>query len=43
MLKNRYPIPKIDDTLDQFQYEKYFTKMDLKFGYQQVQVREEDT
>ena len=29
--------------LDQLQQEKYFTKLDLSFGYNQVQVKEEDT
>jgi hypothetical protein len=35
-LKNRYPLPRIDDLLDQLQHAKYFTKMDLKSGYHQV-------
>jgi len=34
-LKNRYPLPRIDDLLDQLQYAKYFTKLDLKLGYHQ--------
>jgi len=42
-LKNKYPLPRIDDLLDQLQQEKYFTKLDLKFGYHQVRVKEEDT
>eukprot|EP00253_Pinus_taeda_P031122 PITA_31122 len=42
-LKNRYPLPKINDLLDQLQQEKYFTKLDLKSGYHHVQVKEEDT
>ena len=29
MVKNHYPIPIIDDFLDQLRYEKYFTKLDL--------------
>ena len=29
-LKNRYPLPRIDDLLDQLQQAKYFTKLDLK-------------
>eukprot|EP00253_Pinus_taeda_P019492 PITA_19492 len=37
-----YPLPKIDDLLDQLPQAKYFTKLDLKFGYHQVQVKEED-
>jgi hypothetical protein len=42
-LKNRYPLPRIDDLLDQLQHAKYFTKLDLKLGYHQVCVKEEDT
>lgn len=41
MLKNRYTLLRIDDLLDHLQQEKYFTKMDLKYGYHQVWVREE--
>jgi hypothetical protein len=42
-LKNRYPLPRIDDLLDQLQRAKYFTKLYLKSGYHQVHVKEEDT
>jgi len=42
-LKNIYPIRKIDYLLDQLQQEKYFTKLDLKSGYHEVRVKEEDT
>jgi hypothetical protein len=42
-LKNQYPLPRIDDLLDQLQHAKYFTKLDLKSGYHQVRVKEEDT
>jgi hypothetical protein len=41
--KNWYPLPKINDLLDQLHHTKYFTKLDLKSGYHQVRVREEDT
>ena len=40
-LKNRYPLPKIDDLLDQLQHAKYFTKLNLKSGYHQVRVKED--
>jgi hypothetical protein len=42
-LKNRYPLQRIDDLLDQLQHAKYFTKLDLKSRYHQVRVKEEDT
>jgi hypothetical protein len=32
-VRNRYPIPRIDDHLDQHKGEKFFNKIDLKFGY----------
>lgn len=41
-LNNKYPLPKIDDLLDQLQQDKYLTKLDLKSGYHQVQVKKED-
>jgi len=41
-LKNQHPLPRIDDPLDQLRHSKYFTKLDLKSGYHQVQVKEED-
>jgi hypothetical protein len=41
--KNWHPLPKINDLLDQLHHTRYFTKLDLKSGYHQVRVREEDT
>jgi hypothetical protein len=37
-VKNRYPIPRIDDLLDQLKGEKFFIKIDLNSGYHQVPI-----
>ncbi|CAL2266312.1 unnamed protein product [Prunus armeniaca] len=42
-IKNRYPLPRIDDLLDQLHGARYFTKLDLKSDYHQVRIHEEDT
>ncbi|GJY63824.1 putative nucleotidyltransferase, ribonuclease H [Tanacetum coccineum] len=41
-IKNRYPLPRIDDLFDQLQELQYFLKIDLRSGYHQLRVREED-
>ena len=41
-IKNRYPLPRIDDLLDRLQGAKVFSKLDLQSGYNQVRVAEED-
>ncbi|KAJ9545025.1 hypothetical protein OSB04_024732 [Centaurea solstitialis] len=41
-VKNRYPLPRIDDLFDQLQGAAWFSKIDLRSGYHQVKVREED-
>ena len=41
-VKNRYPLPRIDDLFDQLQGASWFSKIDLRFGYHQMRVREED-
>ena len=42
MVKNRYPLPRIDDLLDQLQGARVFSKVDLRSGYHQVRVKEGD-
>ena len=32
-VRNQYPIPRIDDLLDQLKGENFFSKINLKFGY----------
>ncbi|GJR10355.1 putative reverse transcriptase domain-containing protein [Tanacetum coccineum] len=41
-IKNRYPLPRIDDLFDQLQGARYFSKIDLRSGYHHLRVREED-
>ena len=41
-IKNKYPLSRIDDFMDQLQGATVFSKIDLRFGYHQIQVREED-
>ncbi|XP_024965993.1 uncharacterized protein LOC112506204 [Cynara cardunculus var. scolymus] len=41
-IKNRYPLPRIDDLFDQLQGASYFSKIDLRSGYHQLRVREKD-
>ncbi|GKE17508.1 hypothetical protein Tco_1425085 [Tanacetum coccineum] len=41
-IKNRYPLPRIDDLFNQLQGSWYFSKIDLRLGYHQLRVREED-
>ncbi|GJX89338.1 putative reverse transcriptase domain-containing protein [Tanacetum coccineum] len=41
-VKNRYPLPWIDDLFDQFQGSSTYSKIDLRSGYHQLRVRDED-
>jgi hypothetical protein len=40
--KNRYPLPRIDELFDRLKGAKYFSKIDLRSGYHQVRIQEED-
>jgi hypothetical protein len=41
-IKNKYPLPKIEDLFDQLSEAKVFSKIDLRTGYHQLKVRESD-
>jgi hypothetical protein len=40
-VKNKYPLPRIDDIFDQLKDEKIFSKIDPRLGYHQVNIKEE--
>ena len=40
-IKNKYPLPRIDDLFDQLQGASYFSRIDLRSGYHQLRVRGE--
>ncbi|GKA23273.1 putative reverse transcriptase domain-containing protein [Tanacetum coccineum] len=42
MVKNRYPLPRIDDLFDQLQGSSVYSKIDLQTGYHQLRIKEED-
>ncbi|GJU21840.1 putative reverse transcriptase domain-containing protein [Tanacetum coccineum] len=41
-VKNRYPLPRIDELFDQLQGSGVYSKIDLRSGYHQLRVRDED-
>ncbi|GKD05409.1 retrotransposon protein, putative, ty3-gypsy subclass [Tanacetum coccineum] len=41
-VKNRYPLPRIDDLFDQLQVSSVYSKIDLRSGYHQLRVKDED-
>ena len=41
-VKNKYPLPRIDDLFDKLKDAKIFSKIDLRSGYHQVRINDED-
>ena len=41
-IKNRYPLPLITELIDALQNAKYFTKLDVRWGYNNVRIKEGD-
>ncbi|PKA60278.1 RNA-directed DNA polymerase like [Apostasia shenzhenica] len=41
-IKNKYPLPRIDDLFDQLQGDSIFSKIDLRSGYYQLKIKEVD-
>jgi hypothetical protein len=41
-IKNRYPLPRIEDLFDQIKGASVFSKIDLRSGYHQLKIRESD-
>nr|GEU92061.1 putative reverse transcriptase domain-containing protein [Tanacetum cinerariifolium] len=42
VVKNRYPLSRINDLFDQLQGSQFFSKIDLRSGYHQLRVHEDD-
>ena len=41
-IKNKYPLPRIDDLFDQLNGARVFSKIDLRTGYYQLKIKKED-
>ena len=41
-IKNRYPIPLISELIDTLQNACYFTKLDIRWGYNNIRIKEGD-
>ena len=41
-IKNKYPLPRIDDLMDQMVGARVFSKIDLRLGYHQIRVKDDD-
>jgi hypothetical protein len=41
-IKNRYPLPRVEELFDRLKGAKYFSKIDLRSGYHQVRIHPDD-
>jgi hypothetical protein len=41
-VKNKYPLPRIDDLFDQIRGENIFSKIEMRSRYHHVRIKEED-
>ena len=42
LVKNKYPMPRIDELIDCLKDVKFFTKLDLKLGYHKIPIQPTD-
>jgi Reverse transcriptase (RNA-dependent DNA polymerase) len=42
MIKNHYPLPLTHELIDRVKGSKYFTKLDIRWGYNNVRIKEGD-
>ena len=42
IVKNKYPLPRIDDLFDQLKGASIFSKIDLRSSYHQLRIKDED-
>ena len=42
MIKDSFPLPCINETLERMHGTKFFSKFDLKMGYNQLSIKKED-